>query len=88
MQDYLKRFFVLCSSEIRFSFLIKMSMLKAIEIETTFFIPLGIPRVARWIISYVLKIDTYINWLAEISTKNSRGIFDYWSDFSYCRVFQ
>ena len=46
-----------------------MSMLKE-----TFCIPLGISKVACRIISYVLKIDTYIDWLAEISTKNSRGI--------------
>ena len=37
MQDYFKRFFALRSSEVIFSFLIKMSLLKAIEIETAFF---------------------------------------------------
>ena len=43
MQDF-KRLFVLCSSEIIFSFLIKTLTLKAIEIETAFFIHVGIPR--------------------------------------------
>ena len=37
MQDYFKRFFVLHSSEVIFSFPVKMSMLKAIEIEIAFF---------------------------------------------------
>ena len=44
MQDQLKCWlFVLCSFEIIFSFLLKMSSLKALEIEFAFFfIPLGI----------------------------------------------
>ena len=37
MQYYFKRFFVLHSSKVRLSFLIKKSRQKAIEIETTFF---------------------------------------------------
>ena len=37
MQYYLKRFFVLHSSEVIFSFLIKKSRQKAIEIEVAFF---------------------------------------------------
>ena len=41
MQDYFKQFFVLYSSEMIFSFLIKNSRLKAIEIETAFFHSLG-----------------------------------------------
>ena len=41
MQYYFKRFFVLHSSEVIFSFLIKKSKQKAIEIETAFFHPLG-----------------------------------------------
>ena len=41
MQDYVKRLFVLCSSEMISSCLIEMSMLKAIEIEIAFFRPLG-----------------------------------------------
>ena len=44
MQDYFKRRFVLCSSEMIFSFLIKKSKLKTIEIEITFFRPLGNPN--------------------------------------------
>ena len=44
MQDYFKRFFILSSSKIIFSFLIKKSRLKTIEIETTFFHSLGNPK--------------------------------------------
>ena len=44
MQDYFKRFFVLRSSEMIFSFLIKTSRLKAIEIETAFFHSFGNPK--------------------------------------------
>ena len=53
---------MLLQSYIFFLFLIKMSMLKAIEIEIAFsFIPLGFPRVAQWIIFYALH--TYIDEL-------------------------
>ena len=56
-----------------------MSMLKAIEIEIAFFIPLGILRVARWIIYFMLHMsaiiplqtDIYINELIEILLKLS-----------------
>ena len=41
MQYYFKRFFVLHSSEVIFSLLIKMSRQQAIEIETAFFHFLG-----------------------------------------------
>ena len=44
MQYYFKRSFVLLSSEVILSFLIKMSRQKAIEIETTFFHSLGNPK--------------------------------------------
>ena len=57
MQYYFKRFFVLHSSKVIFSFLIEKSKQKAIEIEIAFFIPLGIPRVAHWIISFMLHIS-------------------------------
>ena len=43
-QYYFKQFFVLHSSEVRFSFLIKTSRQKAIETETAFFHPLGNPK--------------------------------------------
>ena len=54
-----------------------MLMLKAIE--TAFFIHLGITRVARWIISFMLRIsvvtflqtDTYVDELLEIFLKLS-----------------
>ena len=49
--------FVSHSSEAIFSFLIKKSRQKAIEIETAFFSPLGIPRVTHWIISFMLHMS-------------------------------
>ena len=48
MQYYFKRFFVLHSSEVIFSFLIKKARQKAIEIETAFFHPLGNPKSRHW----------------------------------------
>ena len=44
LQYYFKRVFVLHSSEVIFSFLIKKKMQKVIEIETAFFHPLGNPK--------------------------------------------
>ena len=44
MQYYFKRFSVLHSSEVMFSFLIKRSRQKALEIETAFFHSLGNPK--------------------------------------------
>ena len=44
MQYYFKRFFVLHSSDVIFSFLIKKSRQKAIEIETAFLHTLGNPK--------------------------------------------
>ena len=44
MQYYFKQFFVLHSSEVIFSFLIKKSRQKAIEIETAFFHSLANPK--------------------------------------------
>ena len=44
MQYYFKRFFVLHSLEVIFSFLIKKSRQKAVEIEIAFFHPLGDPN--------------------------------------------
>ena len=50
--------FVLHSLEVIFLFLMKKSRQKAIEIETAFFfILLGIPRDAHWIISFILHIS-------------------------------
>ena len=57
---YFKWSFVLHSSEVIFT-----SDQKAIEIEIAFFIPLGIPRVPHWIISFMLHISvitSLINW--------------------------
>ena len=44
MQYYFKRFFALHSSEVIFSFPIKKSRQKAMEIEIAFFHPLGSPE--------------------------------------------
>ena len=46
MENQLKWLFVLCSLEIIFSFLIKMSSLRAIEAEFALFHPLENPNVA------------------------------------------
>ena len=94
MQDYFKRFFVLRFSEVIFSFLIKMPMLKAIEIETAFFISLWIPRVTRWIIFFMLHISVitsptngylycWVSWnISEVINENSTSAFNYWDGFS------
>ena len=94
MQCYFKRFFVLHSLEVIFSFLIKQSRQKAIEIETAFFIPLGIPKIAHWIISFMLHISAIIsptNWylyqwasgnISEVINENSLSAFTYLDDFS------
>ena len=80
MQDYFKRLFVLCSSEMIFSFLIKKSKLKAIKIEIAFLAPLGYPngRTLHYFFyaSYIrhnlpYKLDTYISELLEIFLKLS-----------------
>ena len=93
MQYYFKRFFVLHSLEVIFSFLIKTSRQKAIEIGTAFFIPLGIPRVPHWIISFMLHISAIIsptNWylcqwvsgnISEVINENSLSAFNYLDDF-------
>ena len=57
MQYYFKQFFALHSSEVIFSFLIKKSRQKAVEIEIAFFHSLGNPRVAHWIISFMLHVS-------------------------------
>ena len=57
MQYCFKRFFVLYSLEVIFSFLIKRSKQKAIEIETALFHSLGNPKGRAWIISFVLYIS-------------------------------
>ena len=73
MQYYFKRFFVLYSSEVIFSFLIKKSREKAIEIETAFFHSLGNPK-SRTLDHFFyssLQTDTYIDELVEIFLKLS-----------------
>ena len=79
-----------------FSFLIKKSKLKAIEIEAAFFIPLGIPRVTCLIIfygshirhSFSYKMDTYIDELGKkifpmLSMKKSTIAYTYWDEFRH-----
>ena len=80
MQYYFKRLFVLHSSEVIFSFLIKQSRQKAIEIETAFFRPLEDlkgctldhffygPHIRH---NFPYKTDTYIDVLVEIFLKSS-----------------
>ena len=55
-----------------------------------FFIPLGIPRVAHWIISFMLHISSPTNWylyrwvswnISEAINKNSTSAFNYLDDF-------
>ena len=80
MQYYFKRFFVLHSSEGIFSFLIKKSSQKAIEIETVFFHSLGSPR-GRTLDHFfhaseirqkrLLQTDTYIDEFVKIFLKLS-----------------
>ena len=73
MQYYFKQFFVLHSSEVIFSFLIKKSRQKAIEIETAFFHSLGNSK-GRTLdhFFYASHIrHNYINQLVEIFLKLS-----------------
>ena len=79
LQYYFKRFFVLHSSEVTFSFLIKTSRKNAIEIEIAFFRSVGNPKgrtldhffYASHIAIASLQTDTYINELVEIFLKLS-----------------
>ena len=75
MQDYFRRFFVLRSSEVTFSFLIKKSILKSIEIEIAFFHSLGNPKgrtldnffyASHIRHNFPLQTDTYIDELLKI----------------------
>ena len=57
MQYYFKRFFVLHSSEVIFSFLIKKSRQRATEIKTAFFHFLGNPKGPHLIIPFMFHIS-------------------------------
>ena len=73
VQYYFKRFFILHSSEVIFSFLIKKSRQKAIEIETAFFHSLGNPK-GRTLDHFFVtspQNDIYIDELVEIFLKLS-----------------
>ena len=89
MQCYFKRFFVLHSSEVIFSFLLKKSGQKAVEIETAFF---SFPWESRgshigsfpFCFTYPselpLQTDTYIDELVEIFLKLSmKTVYYYYS---------
>ena len=94
IQYYFKLSFVLHSSEVIFSFLIKKSRQKAIEIKIAFFIPLGIPRIAHWIIPFMLHIPAitsptnwylyrWVSWnISKVINENSLSAFNYLDDFS------
>ena len=79
MQYYFKRFFVLHSSKVIFSFLIKRSRQKAIETEIAFFHFLGNPKgrtldhffYASHVRQLPLQTDTCIDELVEIFLKLS-----------------
>ena len=79
MQYHFKRFFVLHSSEVIFSFLIKQLRQKAIEIEIAFFHSLENPKGRTLDHFFMLHIsvitslptDIYINELVEIFLKLS-----------------
>ena len=68
MQDNFKQVFALYSLEIIFSFLIKMSTQKAMEQKLHLFIPLGIQRVARLIISFVLEMSVITSLQTDTDT--------------------
>ena len=66
MQYFFKRFLILHSSEVIFSFLIKKSRQKAIEIETAFFHPLGNPKGRT--------LDHYLTWPCGcVKSRNARS---------------
>ena len=97
MQYYFKQFFVLHSSEVIFSFLIKKSRQKAIEIEIAFFHSLGNPKGHTlghfFYASHIchklpLQISTYIDELvSEVINENSTSAFNYLYDFSLGRIY-
>ena len=83
MQYYFKQFFVLHASEVIFSFLIKMSRQKAIEIEIAFFHSLGNPKGHTlghfFYASHIchklpLQIDTYIDELVSEVINETRRV--------------
>ena len=77
MQCYFKRFFVLDSSEVIFSFLIKKSRQKAIEMEIAFFHPLVNPEGRtsdhQWVSGNISEVDN----------ENSLSAFNYLDDFNF-----
>ena len=85
--------FVFHYSEVMFSFLIK-SQDKSNRNRIAFFIPLGIPRVTHWIISFMLHISVitsltnwhlyrWVSWnMSEVINENSTSAFNYLDDFS------
>ena len=94
MQYYFKPFFVLHSSEVIFSFLIKKSRQNAIGIEIAFFIPVRIPRDVHWIICFMLHISVitsptnwylyrWVRWnISEAINEKSTSAFNYLNEFT------
>ena len=94
MQYYFKQFFGLHSSGIIFSFLIKRSRQKAIEIEIAFFHPLGNPKGRtldhffnashiRHNFPYKLILYQWVSLnISEVINENSTSAFNYLDDFS------
>ena len=80
MQYYFKRFFVLHSSKVIFSFLIKTSRQKAIEIEIAFFHSLGNPK-GRTLdhFFYALQTDTYVDEFLKLSRKTAQVHLIIWT---------
>ena len=70
MQYYFKQFLVLYSSEVIFSFQIRKSKQKEIEITTAFLYSHGNPK-RRTMDHFILQTDTYIDELVEVLLKLS-----------------
>ena len=89
MPYYFRQFFVLYFSKVTYSFLIKKSRQKAIEIETVFFHSLGNPKGGTLDdLFYALCIREnwylyrWVSWpISEVINENSTSAFIYWDDF-------
>ena len=99
MQYYFKRFFVLHSSEVIFSFLIKKARQKAIEIEIVFFHSLGNPKghtldhlfnalhIHHNFPYKLIPISmSYLMSFPEVINENSTSAFNYLDDFTVVQV--
>ena len=83
MQDQLKWLFDLCSLEIIFSFLIKMSSLKALEIEFAFF---SSPWESRCcILSVTTDLENMENLEKSGNLKNCQYLRETQGNLDFCR---